>query len=362
MKNRLIIANTYYQIILAIQMKLTIFKSDYVCLLISDHSRNSYEISERMGALFIFEEVHYIKTKGLIGSRNAADKIIDCITISFMKTNRYSYMLKDTINKFYDELICFNYSIDIYGLFSELYERNENFIISLYEEGILSYGVRASMNYRRQIIRTLRHLVKRKDISDSFGYFYCFYPLLYNGSFKTLSVPKIQIKSECSLILSKLFEINKKRCEYRQKYIFFTSVYDFEGGKSVGEYKLVCKIAGLVGKENILVKTHPRDTRTIYTDNGFIVDENSAIPWEAIQLSDDFSNKVFLTLNSGSVLSGSTMSEKPVRTYYMYKLCDYRENELCKKTVSDIENLLFNKEMKETLKNVKIAERLEDIL
>lgn len=65
------------------------------------------------------------------------------------------------------------------------------------------------------------------------------------------------------------------------------------------------------------VKTHPRDSRTIYKDHGFNVDVNSSIPWEAIQLSGDFSDKVFLTINSGSVLSGSTMSEKPVKTFYM---------------------------------------------
>lgn len=75
------------------------------------------------------------------------------------------------------------------------------------------------------------------------------------------------------------------------------------------------KVANLVGKDNLLIKIHPRDLRTIYSDNGFNVDKNSLIPWEAIQLSSDFSDKVFLTINSGSVLSGSTMSEKPVKTF-----------------------------------------------
>lgn len=149
---------------------------------------------------------------------------------------------------------------------------------------------------------------------------------------------------------------------YTKKYIFFTSVYDFEGGNPIGEYELVCKVAKLVGIDNLLVKTHPRDSRTIYKDHGFNVDVNSSIPWEAIQLSGDFSDKVFLTINSGSVLSGSTMSEKPVKTFYMYKLCDIKENKSCQKNAQDIEALLCESSMKEVFRNVRIAEKIEDIL
>lgn len=96
--------------------------------------------------------------------------------------------------------------------------------------------------------------------------------------------------------------------------------------------------------------------------HGFNVDVNSSIPWEAIQLSGDFSDKVFLTINSGSVLSGSTMSEKPVKTFYMYKLCDIKENKSCQKNAQDIEALLCESSMKEVFRNVRIAEKIEDIL
>lgn len=134
------------------------------------------------------------------------------------------------------------------------------------------------------------------------------------------------------------------------------------GGTPIGEYELVCKIADLVGKDNLLVKTHPRDLRTIYNDNGFNVDKNSSIPWEAVQLGGDFSNHIFLTVNSGSVLAGSFMSEKPVRTFYMYKLCNIEGNSTCQKNAKDIEALLTNENMKEILSKVSIANRLEEIV
>ena len=121
-------------------------------------------------------------------------------------------------------------------------------------------------------------------------------------------------------------------------------------------------IADIVGKDNLLIKTHPRDTRTLYVDNGFNVDENSSVPWEAIQLSGKFDDKVFMTINSGSVLSGSLMSKNKVKTFYMYKMCDYKGNESCQKNVIDIEALLKNSNMKSIFNNVQVAEKIEDIL
>ncbi len=147
-----------------------------------------------------------------------------------------------------------------------------------------------------------------------------------------------------------------------KKYFFFTSVYDFEGGEPIGEYELVCKIADLVGKENLLVKTHPRDVRTIYEDEGFIVDKNSDIPWEAIQLSKDFSDKVFLTATSGSVLAGSFMSENPPKTFFMHKCCNVSGNYSAQKTIATIEELLCDEALKDSLRTVSYANDVKDIL
>ena len=201
---------------------------------------------------------------------------------------------------------------------------------------------------------------RRKTLKDNLHNFYCYYPILYRGNLVPVQIPRISVEAKITGILRNIFKPDNTI--YTKKYIFFTSVYDFEGGNPIGEYELVCKVAKLVGIDNLLVKTHPRDSRTIYKDHGFNVDVNSSIPWEAIQLSGDFSDKVFLTINSGSVLSGSTMSEKPVKTFYMYKLCDIKENKSCQKNAQDIEALLCESSMKEVFRNVRIAEKIEDIL
>lgn len=63
MKRRLLIADTYYQLLLAIQMRNTVFQQDECVILISDHSRNSSYVAEKIKEAKIFSECHHIKTK-----------------------------------------------------------------------------------------------------------------------------------------------------------------------------------------------------------------------------------------------------------------------------------------------------------
>ena len=357
----LIIVNTYYQLILAIQMKLTVFKENDVVLLISDHSIGAERVFERLKLIEMFEQVGYIRSKGLVNNRKTTEKIGDFIDIALKRDNRYSFYLRDVTNHYFDEMICYNYHIDMIGLYSLLSQVNRDVKMSLFEEGILSYGIEFSETIGRKIIEKTRKIQGKKNVADGAYHFYCYYPKLYSGSLKPVEIPVISPESECSSILKKLFNLNSETLQYPQKYIYFSSVYDFECGEPIGEFDLVKRIADLVGKDNLIIKTHPRDTRTVYRDYGLTVDKNSEIPWEVIQLSSDFSEKVFMTATSGSVLAGSFMSEKPTKTFYMYKLCNIAGNYGATGTAADVERLLNNQTVKDVLCKVKIIDDLKDI-
>ena len=46
MQNILFVCNTYYQLIMAINMRITLFKNDKVTLLLSNHSKNADVITQ----------------------------------------------------------------------------------------------------------------------------------------------------------------------------------------------------------------------------------------------------------------------------------------------------------------------------
>ena len=361
MKKKLIITNTYYQLIVAIQMKETIFKDDYVSTVITDYSNGAYDIFIRIKKLSIFDEVVFANAKEL-NSRTTFEKLEDCIDISFFSSNRYKVLVEDLANKYYDEIISFNFRLDIYGIYSILSNINDKIKFSRFEESFLSYNAQIPDTKRRKIIRFFRKLTGKRNITSSFHNFYCFYPENYYGKLNPVKIPVISKDDGIDELLMSVFNLKKDQLLYSEKYIFFTSVFDFEGGEPVGEFELVSNIADLVGIDNILIKTHPRDKRNLYTQNGYKVDCNSNIPWEVIQIAGDFKDKVFLTVNSASVLSGSTISKDPIKTFFMYKLCNYECNEVCRENANSINKLLNDEKMHHILRTVKIAEKLEDIL
>lgn len=356
-RKKLIVVNTYYQLIFALQLLDSIYRNDIVDIIISDQSKDAYNISKKVLKLKLFNNVYYEKTKEYTKTNSSIFKQLKSAKDVFKGTRFYEEVWKNR----YDEFVFFNTDLFTYAIFAKLFEGNKDIRGSRFEEGIFSYNIESYLyDSKLRYLNCLRKIFRKKTLDEIVDKFYCFYPQIYTGPLKAIAVPLISQHCETAKRLRNIFKPDISI--YNKKYIFFTSVYDFEGGKAIGEYELVCKIADLVGKDNLLIKTHPRDVRSIYTDNEFNVDKNSSIPWEAIQILGDFSDKIFMTINSGSVLSGSIMSEKPVKTYYMYRLCNIKENLACIRNVQNIEQLLKEKSMKEVLKTVKIAEKIEDIL
>ena len=359
---RLIIANTYYQILFAIQLRQTIFLDDEVTLLISDHSVGTQNIAERIRDMNLFFETHYINTLGSHDNRNIIEKIQDFCDISFRKSNRYSFFVDQLKDKYFDEIDTYNYSIQTYGLYSILCQYNKNILVSRYEEGALSYNTLPIYTKRRDVINHVRRLIGKPDINSALSSFYCFYPEVYHGSLNCVRVPLFESNEELKSITQQLFELDTRKLEYKQKYIYFSSVYDFEGGDSIKEFETVLRIRELVGNDNLLVKVHPRDVRSIYTIQGFNVDTCSNIPWEVIQLNGNYSDKVLITANSTCVISSSLITKGGIKGYYVFKCCDLSGNISAQKTTESILNILNTSEIKKLATKIKIAERLEDIL
>ena len=358
---KLIITNTYYQVIFAIQLKMTMFQQDSVVLIVSDHSKNSKLVAGQIANLHLFEDVVYVESLDFINKKSVYDSALQFIDTCFWDGKKYDFYSKKLDNFCFDELLCYNLGRDVVGLFALLSKENHNLRLSLFEEGILSYNTPILYTKKRKVIDFVRLLLRKTQFIKAFDCFYCFYPELYKGELNKAQVPLIEEGSETVKMIQSAFNFINDADDYSEKYIFFTSVFDFEGEHPIGEYELACKIAKIVGKDNLLIKTHPRDRRTVYSDNGFKVDKNSSIPWEAIQLSGDFGDKVFLTASSGSVLSGSFMSSHPPKTYYLYKLCNIDGNKMAEESRRNIDELLSNKDMHSVFSRLKAVNTIEEI-
>lgn len=362
MKRYLFIINTYYQLIMALQMRYTIFSEDEVIVFISDASRNAEQICQKLNEGNYFSVVRFFRADEMRQKTNLFGKAAKLIENIRPKKNRYKRYFEGIENLRFDEIISFNVDIMTYNFYSILYEYNRDLKYSGFEEGLLSYNAQILDVRYGALICKARNFFGKKSFTQAYKNFYCFFPQLYKREFNAVKVPAITHNDQIIKALQEIFDVHEIANHYSQKYIFFSSVYDFEGGKPIGEYDVVNRIATKVGKENLLVKLHPRDIRTIYEDNGFVIDSFSAIPWEVIQLTGDFDDKVFLTATSGSVLAGSFMSSSSTKVFYLFELCDLTGNALSERSAGNIKKLLSDKSMGDTFRNVSIANSIEEII
>lgn len=357
---RLIVSNTYYQLLFAMQLRKTVFSDDYVAILLSDHSIGAELLVKRLSEVDFFSEIHFFRTPLKVDKRNALQRMQDYVDISFRNDNRYSRYLDDLCQDYYDELLVFNYSIETYGFYAELCKHNPQMRVSLYEEGVLSYNLIKIDNYKRRIINATRFLLNKPVISEALNNFYCFYPHLYKGNLKAIKVPQITKDDNFVLLLKKIFCV-PDFLDYKEKYIYLSGVYDFEGDQPIGEFELVKKIVQQVGKDNLIVKIHPRDNRNIYLEEGIKVDKCSNIPWEVMLLCGDYRNNIFLSATSTSLISSNLLFEEHFTGIFLFKLCDCSHNKMANEIIKVIEKLLSDKILEKDLSSVMVVDTLEQV-
>ena len=356
MKTVLFICNTHYQLIVGLQMRLTTFSEDNCYLLITNCSKGTKGVAERLKNQKVFKDVYYQEVYGLNEKSTLKHKWFYLKGAIF---GNKKYKLSAGVS--FDEIISFNFDLHSHIIFANEYKKNKNVKCEKMEEGLLSYSTKDTTCGILNFAYKVRKFLRLKNLKTTIGKFYCFSPLAYKGNLEAIKIPKILVNDKkLKEILTSIYENESKR-EYKEKYIYLPCVYDFEGGEAIGELELAVELANAVGKENLLVKVHPRDDVSRYISAGLTVDKNSSIPWEVIQINNDFEDKVLLSTLSTSLLTTALLFENSPSCYYLYSKCNLDKNDLAKYYKNILENYLKDAN-RLGLKNVYIANSFEDII
>lgn len=296
---------------MAIQLKLTSFKDDTVDIRLCDHSVNVDKVAERLRNTKIFRNVFFENIKYTLNKKKTITKILEIFTHGFG-------IEKGKKIDFYDEIIFYTLELPLYAM-ENYYRKNSHCAIwTRIEEGAISYNNKLWGGKRVDKVRAIKHIIHKPDVADMINKYYCLQPDVVVDVYpywETVKIPSISERfDELKKILNYIFDYKGEEKHY--KYIYFASASDIDGWP-YGETELVLKIAETVGHDNLLVKTHPRDKRSVYKDNGLTVMENSNIPWEVIQFNLKDDDCVLLATTSGSFLNAMALMDKPIKGYFL---------------------------------------------
>lgn len=322
MKDILVFCNTYYQLLVAIQLQMTLKREDRVSVLMTDESRGAEQVAARLGKTGFFHRVFFMNTKV------SPEQVDTAYKLRMLRGGIFGSLPADMPRDYVcHELIGFNLDLSTHALYGALYRRNPNIVCNAMEEGLLSYQVPESSSSLMNTICKVRRWLGKRNLRTSVKNFYCFNPQVYRGLLNPVQIPRMDRgNQQLRDLLQQVFLPEAQLRPYEQKYIYLPCIYDMEGGAPIGEAALAKELAQAVGQENLLVKPHPRDDANRYLAAAITVDTNAPIPFEVLCILQDLSDKVLITTLSGSVLNVSALLAQPPVSYYAYPLCRIEGN------------------------------------
>lgn len=319
-KKYLIIVSQLFQLMVAAHLKETVLNDGIVDVMIMPgKSSGLKEMYSNIRDLSYFGSVFYVDHSMW---KSPKDKIKNCISILLKDDEKFLYEIIQ--ERFYDKIISVSYSLFVYLLWVNLNEKNR-INIYFFDEGsgvYLGYNLFEMCNLHTicyKIMDVILTLRRRPRVLNKFKGYYLFYPelLQFKTRYETYKIPKIDISNieYCDFIQTAFGDTTKSDLD--AKYIFFEeNIVD----SSIDDFSLIMKIAEKVGKENIVVKLHPRRNVDRFSDKGIKVSKSTGIPWEAFLLTNDYKDKVVLTISSSAAFSSRLYFDMNIPTIMLYKI------------------------------------------
>ena len=297
--------NTYFQLIVALQLKRTVFKDDAADIILTDHSDGCEEVAKRLEQTGVFRRVYFVHDTERFDDSFAAKCAQYLRARLFHKTVLREYA---PLNDDYDIFLFNNLSL-LTHLIALRYRKQAS--CYHFEEG---FGTYTRPFLEKTALRARLIKLAFGDLQKRVQGVYLFHPELFE---RTVPYPLLPIECICKddgelkEILNRIFQYQPDEALASAKYIFMEESFR-AGGQDVGDVDLILHLAELVGRENLVIKRHPRSPGDPFAKTGIAVSRASGIPWELIQMNEDFSDKVLLTITSGSVLAGALYFDEPI--------------------------------------------------
>lgn len=207
----------------------------------------------------------------------------------------------------YDELYSNQDSYLTKAIYYCLVERGMRPVVHFVNEGTASYAIDLSSTKMDWLPHAYYGDAR---IDKNIKQLWLYIPELYSGGVKRLELKTLPYSVVENEELRKLLrKVYGNIPSFDQKVVYFEGTF-MGDGILTNEMQIISRIASQVGKENMIIKRHPRNPIDRFTPMGYAVMENSSVPWEIMLMDMDVSDKVLISVASFTCLSPMEMYNK----------------------------------------------------
>ncbi len=313
---KLFICETPIQIIIAMCLKEQILNLNDKTSIILTNTFNGYEnIAERIIQLGVFNSVYTAK----INYNSNLNKILKFRYIFCIRS--FLEKIMDKNEKIYDEIYFWNYDSFTGSLLAYLTKVNKNTKTFIFEEGYISYLPYEEVNKYTLLMKfiilknKIFHIKLSRDNRDGM---YLFEPklLIDKPQFPVFKIDKTILETkEFKDNIKIIFNVENELPKYDRKYIILEEFH-----KEYNDEEIFDKIINIVGKENVIIKLHPRRPEDRFAKKGVKTLGSNGVPWEALLVAGDFSDKVIISIGSSSVTTQRILfGNEKMNAYLLFK-------------------------------------------
>lgn len=361
MKKALFLCNTHFQCIVAITLKLTKFNNDEVDIIISDYMKDSRKLYESIKKTGLFNKSYHIEVRDFFYKGKNLKYYINVLKAELIPGY---WAQKIGIKSEYEKFFTYNIDPLAQSVFYKLRKINSNTDVCLYEEGYSTYtslyekalfSKTARLNVMRNIIGLF---IRRKYIIDFVQEIFIFDPdlLCWEVPFKIVKIDIIRNNKVYDEILNTVFGFEELKDSYDKNIIFFEESY-YCDNRPINDLKMIEYISETLGKDNMMIKLHPRNRINRFEERGYVTNNEVGVPWEIIAMNmKDEKNKLFVTYTSGSVISYRILFQKKFKSIMLFD-CMQQENS----NINDSTRMYFEKFSKKYSEDFYIPESLDEL-
>ena len=316
----------------AIWMKHNMFMEAETDIIISNHMNGGEAVKKRLEAEKLYRNVYFAKSLDV--SRYKRQFTSREIFASAFNPHKILQPYVECTAD-YTDLYCANFDPFTQLLLTTLYRTNSAVKFHLFEDGLSTYCdfekyYKSFENYyfdtdldRKNPARSILHkyIYRLHTVYGNVEDINVFNPELmkWNPDCPVRAIQKISNKDKeyCDMV-KRVFGVGESTDCYDTRYIFFEESF-FADGDPINDVELVEELASYVGKENIMIKIHPRNPVNRFAERGFKTNKDTSIPWEVLLLTEgDFEKKIYLTVASSAILNPVMIFGMKVRAYSLF--------------------------------------------
>ena len=188
--------------------------------------------------------------------------------------------------------------------------------VYMFDEGVRSYTRELS---RSESLSYMKGVFGEDTFFKAISRLYLHCPGLYCAPSSHIEVCQIPRVVERQDIREIMFWIFGKGEMPSEKYVYLED-YFFADRITTNDFYLVRTLANIVGKENMIIKRHPRDKHDRFAPFGYKEFPVSVVPWEIQLMAHDYTRKIFVSVTSTSVMTPFIIFDSPIHVVSLEKI------------------------------------------